>query len=215
MGAISSEGAQLTIAQRLAKWTILFIKAMWVVDVYEKQQKAKLALGEDAYKRIFHDIKTMDAKRQSELNDKVVTTIINGEVVGRPLKPGDGQVTVSPALCVHPTSHMKRRGNKTKWWTCTQCQSRWERLAMGDLTPEGVPTRTELRLQGQHQGMTFAQIFEEEKGYCRWVLLTVEQGEETHNQSLLRLAAYIQRREAEESGGWLDTPIMDSDLDVI
>ena len=60
-------------------------------------------------------------------------------------------------------------------------------------------------MQGQHQGKTFAQIFEEEKGCFRWVLLTVEQGEETHNQSLLRLAAYIQRREAEESGGWLET----------
>lgn len=113
---------------------------MTVIDVLEKQRKAKILLGEDTYKRIFHEVKAMDDRRQQELSDKVVTTIINGEVLGRPLKPGEGTPTISPELYTHPVAHMKRQGNKTKWLTCAQCKNRWEGHTLGDVTPEGIPT---------------------------------------------------------------------------
>lgn len=71
-----------------------------------------------------------------------------------------------------------------------------------------------VRSQGNYAGKTFSQIFEEAKGYSRWVLMTVEQGEEMTNQQLLRLAAYVQQREAEESGGWIER-LVDDDLDAI
>ena len=60
---------------------------------------------------------------------------------------------------------------------------------LGETTPEGVPTGLEIRLQGAHMRQTFSGVYEDHKSYCRWVLLTVEQGEEMQNHQLLRLAA--------------------------
>ena len=53
-------------------------------------------------------------------------------------------------------------------------------------------------------GLTFSDIYENQKSYCRWVLLTVEQGEETQSHQLFRLAAYIQQREIQEASGEQD-----------
>jgi len=51
--------------------------------------------------------------------------------------------------------------------------------------------------------MTFSDIFENHPNYCRWVLITMDQGEEMQNHQLRRLANYIQQREARDSGGVL------------
>ena len=39
--------------------------------------------------------------------------------------------TVDPAVCSHPNDRLKRRRDKSaKWWTCTRCQRRWDRLPL-------------------------------------------------------------------------------------
>ena len=50
-------------------------------------------------------------------------------------------------------------------------------------------------------GLIFSDIYENHPNYCRWVLITAEQGEEMRDTQLLRLAAYIQQRETEEASG--------------
>ena len=81
-----------------------------------------------------------------------MTIVINGKVVGKLLKSGTGRVMIDPAMCAHPTAMMKRRGNKMKWWSCTQCQSRWERHTPGEVAPEGIPQGSKIRhTQGSHR----------------------------------------------------------------
>jgi len=193
--AVRTTAARLDETQRLARWRIFILKAFLMIDVFEHQRKVLYLLGADAYKRLCHRIQT-----QQEHGSQVaaaVTNVINGEAVGKPMKAGDGQATVDPMMCSHPTSAMKRRGNKKKWWTCTQCQSRWERHTLAEVTPEGVPQGTEVLLEGTHAGTTFSDIFETQPNYCRWVMITLEQGEEV-NPQLTRLAHYLQQREALE-----------------
>ena len=105
-----TSSGRLDETQRLARWRIFILKAFLMIDVFEHQRKVLYLLGTDAYKRLYHGIQT-----QQEHGSQVaaaVTNIINGEAVGKPMKAGDGQVTVDPMMCSHPTSAMKRRGNK-------------------------------------------------------------------------------------------------------
>ena len=144
--------------------------------------------------------------------------MINGELIGKPLKPGEGIPTVDPQVCNHPTAEMKRRGNKTKWWTCQLCKSRWERI-----TPEyptGFPTDEELMLSGQHAGKSFLHIWNFEHQYVHWVRLTAETnpgdvrlGGPGVDPQIYRLAAYLEQKEQTTGTGYPDNEVSDEEFE--
>ena len=191
-------GPVLEEKQRLARWKVVTLKLLLVLQTFALKNRTQAALGTDAYKRIFQRAREEDrlAGTQQQLQHRM----INGELIGKPLKPGEGTPTVDPAVCVHPTAEMKRRGNKTKWWTCQLCKSRWERI-----TPEyptGFPTDEELMLSGQHAGKSFLHIWNFEHQYVHWVRLTAETnpgdvrlGGPGVDPQIYRLAAYLEQKE--------------------
>ena len=183
-------GSTLEPRQRLARWKILALKLLWVLETFALKRRTQAALGEESYKRLFQR-----ARAEERRSDQTQSfgRLINGEIMGRPLKPSEGVPQVDPRMCNHPTSDMKRRGNKMKWWTCTLCLSRWERLQV--VAPQGVPRGREVLLQGPHAGKTFQDIHETEPQYAHWVRLTAETSAEEASPQVMRLAAYLQTRE--------------------
>ena len=105
----------------MARWKVIVIKLCWVIRVYAIKNAAKLLLGNQNYLRIFGAV-----RRSAETPETPqVTRVIDGEVVGKPLEPGNGPVLIDPSLCVHPDQSMKKRGNRAQMrWTCKACQSR-------------------------------------------------------------------------------------------
>jgi hypothetical protein len=174
----------------VARWKILVLKLLWVLETFALKRRTQAALGEESYKRIFQR-----ARVESRRNDQTQTfdRLINGELVGKPLKPAEGVPQVDPAMCNHPTAEMKRRANKMKWWTCTLCLSRWERLPL--VVVDGPPTGREILMQGPHAGKSFREILETEHQYAHWVRLTAEASSEEASPQVLRLAAYLQTKE--------------------
>ena len=139
--------------------------------------------------------------------------MINGELVGKPLKQGEGVPTMDAQMCSHPTAEMKRRGNKTKWWTCNLCKSRWERLVPEN--PQGVPTDREVMMSGPHAGKTFRHLWENEHQYTQWVRLTADTHPEGADPAIYRLAAYLTRKE-QIAEGLIPVPESDEEnLNVI
>jgi len=100
---------------------VVTLKILLVLETFALKNRALAALGTDAYKRIFYRAREED--RQSG-TQALQHRMINGELVGKPLKAGEGVPTMDPQMCHHPTPEMKRRGNKAKWWTCNLCKSR-------------------------------------------------------------------------------------------
>jgi hypothetical protein len=194
----------LSEPQRLARWKIFTLKLLWVLDAFGRKRRTQAALGEDSYRRIFQEARNKEEKEQQQ--SRPITNVINWEIVGKLLKPGEGEVLIDPTMCAHPTPSMKRRGNKTKWWTCTQCQSRWERRSMEDQIPEGSPQGSEMMLQGTSMGQTFSDIYENNRTYCQWALLTAGEGMQEATPQVHRLAAYARQRETAEASGWLQEP---------
>jgi hypothetical protein len=176
-------------------WKIVVLKVLWVLDNYQLKKRTQAVLGKDAYLRIIQQAKTEPEPTEQ------FSKVINGEIVGKALPPGDGVQEVDPAQCEHPTTCMKRRGNKKNaWWTCNQCLSRWERKSLDSQASRSeIPRGTDLVTFGRHVGKTFAHVYNELPQYGQWVLSTVET-EESCDQ-LRRLAAYLQRRERHHSAG--------------
>jgi hypothetical protein len=195
--AVQIQGPVLEPKQRLARWKVVTLKVLMVLETFALKNRTLAALGTDAYKRIFHRAREED--RQSG-TQTLQQRMINGELVGKPLKAGEGVPTVDPQMCNHPTSEMKRRGNKTKWWTCNQCKSRWERIIPE--FPQGIPTDRELMLSGIHAGKTFLHILETEHQYTHWVRLTAETNPEGAEPQIYRLAAYLARKEQMSAEGY-------------
>ena len=168
----------------------MVLKLFLVLDNFQLKKCTQAVLGKDAYLRIFHQVRDQEEAPQPQ-----VSNVINGEIVGKQLSPGEGRVEVDPEQCRHPLDRMKRHGNRTsKWWTCHQCQSRWERMTIEQAMPTGIPRGTETLLFGKHVGQTFAHVFDNLPSYAQWVIKTAqEHGDEAHPQ-LLRLAKYLSRR---------------------
>ena len=112
--ATTAPGAKLTTDQRLARWRIVVLKLFLVLDNFHLKKRTQAVLGKDAYLRIFHQVKDQENAPPPDLS-----TVINGENVGKQLSPGEGRVEMDPEQCPHPTDRMKRHGNRTsKWWIC-------------------------------------------------------------------------------------------------
>jgi len=180
--------------QRLARWKVVVLKMLWVLESLSLKRRCQAALGEDNYRRMFQKVKEVRPQGNHPFD-----RLINGEVVGAPLKPGEGVPQVDPQMCMHPTSEMKRRGNKMKWWTCALCLSRWERSKLE--VPAGAPTGKEVMLHGPQAGKTFREIHDTEHQYSHWVRLTAETAPAETTEQILRLAAYLQTRETQNAEG--------------
>ena len=205
---VQIQGPALEPKQRLAMWKRLVIKLLLVLDTFAHKRRTQAALGDEAYRRIFQRARAEN--RQTETHT-FQSRMINGELVGKPLKAGEGMPTVDPAMCNHPTSEMKRRGTKTLiWWTCNQCKSRWERLTPE--IPQGPPTDRELMLSGTHAGKTFRQIWENEHQYTHWVRLTAEANPEGAEPQIYRLAAYLARKEQLNAEGYDENEVSDEEF---
>ena len=90
---------------------------------------------------------------------------------------------------------MKARGNRhQKWWTCMQCQARWERHEFNQ-TAQGLPT--DLMNFGAYATMTYEEVATQHPAYCQWALQTMSVEEDISPQ-LKRFALYLIAREAED-----------------
>ena len=127
--------------------------------------------------------------------------MVDGELVGKPLPQADTKMAeIDPAMCQHPTTAMKARGNRdSKWWTCLQCNSRWERIPITER--QGIPSSKETVTFGKYAGYAMGAIYANDKPYCEWALRTIESGDQPKTQGIRRLAEYIATREAMEAGG--------------
>jgi hypothetical protein len=182
---------------RAARWCIVTTKLLSVIRSCEIKRATQAALGNDAYKRIFDQVKS------EKDSSTPPTRIVRGEVVGKVLKPSEGKTApTKPAnLCPHQDSDMIARANKTnKWWTCRTCQSRWERSDL-PLMQTGPPKASEVMLAGKYQGKTFREIVKTDPLYDQWVLQTVELGDCVEVQ-YQRLAKYI--IDMEKNMVWVD-----------
>jgi len=188
-------GDKLSNTARLARWKIFVTKLFWVLANYAMKQRTVAVLGRSTYLRVFQQI-----KKQGAQTAETVTRIIQGEIVGKAISPAEGTQNVEPHMCQHPMFSMKQRGNKTsKWWTCIQCLSRWERRSLADSTPDGQPTDQEISMFGKHQGKTFSWILEQDAAYCQWVLMTMESSGESCSNQFRRLAQYLIQAEHREA----------------
>ena len=174
----------------MARWKIVVLKLLLVLENFNLKKRTQAVLGKEVYLRIFHQVRDQDTATTQD-----VTKVINGEIVGKPMTPGEGRVEMDPEQCQHPTDRMKRAGNKAaKWWTCQQCQSRWTRMSLEDAVPTGIPRGSEILFFGKHVGKTFAHVFDNLPSYAQWVIRTAQEHGEEAQPQLLRLAKYLARR---------------------
>ena len=178
--------ANFSELQRVSRWKKITLRVLMVLRVYAAKLAAKTVLGDTVYRRLFQQVPTQTAQ------DAQPWWIVQGEVVGKPLKKSVSKATpqVDEKECSHPDEEMMKRANgKFLWWTCRLCHARWERP--GQQTPWGPPTDEELMVAGRHKGKTFAQIVHQDTEYCEWVRMTnlVEDWMSPH---MARFAEYLQ-----------------------
>ena len=86
---------------------------------------------------------------------------------------------------------MKEWGNKSmKGRMCSQCLSRWERSDIHRATETGITLNPhDLVTFGKHTGSTYQEVYQTDKPYCQWVMMTAQMGESS--EEVTRLATYI------------------------
>ena len=184
--------------QVMHKWKQFAIKYLMILKAYMIKNQIKHALGLETYLRLFGEIR----RRTENRAQPQITRVIGNEIVG-PVKlpPGKGQILVDPLMCRHPIEFMKPRGNKSSaWWTCLQCQTRWDRLSIASVVPGGIPRDNEIMTFGKHINRSFLKIWNTDPEYCQWTLRTVEnEPTYTGNISLRRFAEYVVTKESEKA----------------
>lgn len=187
---------------REAKWRQFALKLMLVLRSYVQKRALQAMLGKEVYARIFETTKKQEERMTADQHLVGDGRVINGEIVGRPLTAGGAKATVDPAICQHHSAAMKARANRSqKWWTCIDCQSRWDRRDMS-IYEDQDPSASELILFGKYQGSEMASVRATDRNYCQWVLYTAEQENTKACPHLLRFATYLtmmEQREARET----------------
>jgi hypothetical protein len=166
---------------RIHKWKIFVTKIVWVFRHAISKHQTVAVLGKEAYLRVFQSIKATAAQAAAE----TVVRMIKGQIVGKMIPPpskkpiGQPEPRVSPDVCQHEIQFMKARGNCKKnstgkgvWWTCINCNTRWERRLLDEI-PEGTPQDSEVLTFGKHAGQTFLTASIENPKHCEWVMGTV------------------------------------------
>ena len=87
--------------------------------------------------------------------------------------------------------HMKPRGNKNqKWFTCHQCQARWERSSVN---PGADTAPSDLMNFGVYATLTYEEVAQNRPSYCDWVQNTTEMESDVSPQ-LARFGHYLMMR---------------------
>ena len=133
------------------------------------------------------------------------TRLIGNELVGKCLgvsTQSKALVTTTPELCTHPNSSMVRRGNapqliegkriQSKWWTCKDCHTRWERIPMPN-REDRAPEDHDPLVFGKHVGKTYAEVFQRHPSYVKWVVTTAQEADDPQ-PDLVRFALYCLNR---------------------
>jgi len=138
-------------------------------------------------------------------------------VVGKELESAKGakdtkKHTHDPVMSQHPSDQMCGRGGKAdqKWWTCTACGIRWERIPLAHFELTSAPKCRDVLTFGRHAGKTYDFVYLNHASYCQWILMTTESGDDACPQ-LIKFARYLATREARDPG---DVPAgrMDEEL---
>ena len=97
---------------------------------------------------------------------------------------------------------MVRRGNAqrlltrqtihTKWWTCKDCHTRWERIQMPN-REDRAPADQDPLVFGKHVGKTYAEVYQRHPSYARWVVTTAQEADDPQ-PDLVRFALYCLHR---------------------
>jgi hypothetical protein len=195
------------------------LKVWWVFEQITLQSKTRAILGEKVYDAWFT---APMPEWVSEMSQPVVLKVIRGQAVGRQLARGTGAVDLAkahmdPSMCQHPEDSMIQRGNaKQKWWLCTKCASRWNRLDVEQVNTNPEPLDDDVVTFGLHMGKKFVQVYMQEPGYCEWVMNTVAQADTvTCSPALQRLAHFIhthQMLETHAADGWNEIAEMEQEL---
>jgi hypothetical protein len=195
--------ASLSESERLSRWRAVVLKMCLVLQTASPQTKAKSLLCETEYRRLFIESQMEVPKTASKIHYQHHP---NGQLIGRELAKGVGTKDAKnarhdPAVCQHPSHALTARGNKTlKWWTCLYCQSRWERLDADEvgLTMDEPDDMTVICFgKHKHSASTYLEVYDRDKGYCKWVKMTAETGDAS--PQLRRFAIYLQKKDLEET----------------
>ena len=191
--------ALLTVETRQHRWKQLCIKMLIVLEVYEHRMKTIWKLGAEVYDNLLPQVHTwMFRERRYETPKDKITRIISQEVVGKMLAPGEGTVNLDPALCQHPISAMRRRGNKyLKAWVCLECQTRWQRYHVDEANP-GPPRHNHIVMFGRHVGKTYKEVYNNNPEYCQWVTNTANT-EPNPSPGFQKFARWIEETEKKEA----------------
>lgn len=199
--ATSSErvgSAKLCESERLSLWKMILIKVQLILQTAFQQNKAKLLLGEAVYNRMFSSTPTL-----RDASEPINYRFLNGQAVGRQRPPGTGRLDsqrahMDPAMCQHPADKMRARANKTdKWWICTACLSRWDRLDTTELNLTQGPQDLNVLNFGKHMGSSFQEVWIQDRRYCEWILQTAENGDSS--KEIHQFAQYLQQKRIEET----------------
>ena len=188
-------------------WRTILLKVNLVLHMVYQQTKLKYLLGQDVCDRLFGQ-----TLPQPILPPQLRYRFINGQAVGKSRPPGEGKMDkmraqMDPAMCQHPTDKMKPRGNRgDKWWICTACLSRWDRLdhmAVNTINDMNLADRDRNILQfGKHMGSTFLEVYQQDPEYCRWIVQTVDQGylpEGPTSENHLQFSQYFNHKALEDT----------------
>ena len=142
-----------------------------------------------------------DAKAEGPKNQDPVIRIIGEETVGKYKGLSKGRKTTpveEPKTCKHPVSCMRRGGNNNrKYWTCTRCNSMWERQPIPDRRQ--IPLdHSDLMLFGRFSQCTYSEVYNLHADYVEWALREFELNEEGSGTQLLRFVAYCMKQREQE-----------------
>ena len=178
-------------------WGKIFLKISLCMHHLHRQRCMKNILGEKNYNKIFNPTVESASTAQPA---QTPFRILHGQVVGKPLKPGEGKEdlkkkSMDPVMCQHPDEAMKKRGNNEEcmWWLCAQCCSRWERRKISEIsTLTGHPSGFNILTFGKFSGSMFQQVYDSSPDYCQWVLDTLEKdGAKSQSKNFVNFAEYI------------------------
>ena len=203
---------------RIHLWRRLLLKIGWVFEQITLQTRNRAILGEKVYNSWFT---APMPEWVSEATQQVVHRVIKGQAVGRQLPRGTGakdlaKAHMDPTMCKHPEDDMIIRGNaKQRWWMCTKCASRWNRLEVAEVNASPEPMDDDVVTFGKHMGKKFVEVYMQHPDYCEWVMHTVAQADTfTPSAELQRLAHFIhthQMLETHAADGWSEIESMDQE----
>ena len=185
-------GARLTSDQRLHQWFRIVYKLFLTVRHWVQGTRLKVMIGEPCFLRVFG---TLQKQKERFKEQNQYFRVQDGELLGKVLtiasktkKNKDRKC--EPAMCTHPPQDLRKAGNKdAKWWTCTLCDMRWERLPIP--TQDHPATMEDLMLFGPHAEKTYGQVKDQFPGYVEYLIEDSHRVDQIPSREHSRFAQWI------------------------